>query len=213
MALVPLSTRRLLLRGLVPGDLDAVFSILGDEETAAGMSWRLRDRTSAAHWLAKRIATEREADLSMWGIESLSAGELIGLCGFFPHAGEAEVELGYVVKAPWWGDGYATEAAQAAVGAAVQAGHRVYATIRTWNNASMVVAVRAGLQVDGEVRDDRGTLIIYRSPERMMIDASGIKGDTAAAFEVVEQSSLDLPATGVTIDDAQVQALRDADQR
>lgn len=163
MALVPLSTKRLRLRGLEQADLEAVHGILGDDEATAHVSWRQPSRASTSEWLEKRIAAERDCGLSMWGIERSNSGELIGLCGFFPRADEPEIELGYVVKASSWGDGYGTEAVRAAVGAVTQAGYRVYATIRPWNVASIIVAKRAGLHADGEVRDDRGTLVIYRA--------------------------------------------------
>ena len=53
---------------------------------------------------------------------------------------------------------------RAAVGVVTEEGHRIYATIRPWNIASIVVAERAGLEPDGEVIDARGPLLVYRSP-------------------------------------------------
>ena len=100
----------------------------------------------------------------MWGVETLASGELVGLCGFFPRPKDTDLELGYVIRACDWGRGYATEAVRAAVGAVTEEGHRIYATIRPWNTASIVVAERAGLEPDGEVIDARGPLIVYPLP-------------------------------------------------
>lgn len=141
-----------------------VFSILGDEATVARVSWRQGSLESTAEWLGKRIMAEKDRGLSMWGVETLGTCELIGLCGFFPRPSDTALELGYVIKACHQGNGYATEAVRAAVEAAVNGGHRVYATIRPWNSASIVVAERAGLRPDGELSDDRGPLTVYRSP-------------------------------------------------
>ena len=99
----------------------------------------------------------------MWAVEVLATGEMVGLCGFFPHDGAEETEVGYVIKAPLWGRGYATEATQAAVASALLAGLPLYATIRPWNTGSIRVAERAGLWLDERIEDDRGQLLVYRS--------------------------------------------------
>ncbi len=99
----------------------------------------------------------------MWAVEALATDEMVGLCGFFSHEGVGETELGYVIKAPLWGRGYATEATQAAVTSALRAGYRLYATIRPWNSGSIRVAERAGLCLDERAEDDRGQLLVYRS--------------------------------------------------
>jgi RimJ/RimL family protein N-acetyltransferase len=164
VSLVPLTTERLRLRALTVADHPKVFDVLGDEQTTARVSWRQPDLESARAWLERRIEEQREHRVSMWAVEALTTGEMIGLCGFFSHAGANETEVGYVIKARLWGRGYATEAAQAAVASAAQAGHRLYATIRPWNIGSIRVAERAGLRLDERIEDDRGQLLVYRSP-------------------------------------------------
>jgi len=161
--LVPLTTDRLRLRALTVADHAEVFDVLGDEPTTARVSWRQPDPESARAWLDRRIEDQRRNGLSMWAVEALALGEMVGLCGFFSHDGVYETELGYVIKAPLWGRGYATEAAQAAVASALQAGHRLYATIRPWNIGSIRVVERAGLRLDESTEDDRGQLLVYRS--------------------------------------------------
>ena len=48
----------------------------------------------------------------------------------------------------------------------------------------------------------------------MTVDGNGIRIEPVTADDVVEQDGrLVIPAAGVTVDDALVQALRDADQR
>ena len=161
---MPLSTDRLRLRALEPDDLEDLFGLLSDDPAVGRVSWRQESRESTAQWLEQRIFTESSLGLSMWGVETLARGELVGLCGFLPRPKDPDVELGYVIRACDWGRGYATEAVRAAVGVVTGEGHRIYATIRPWNIASIVVAERAGLEPDGEVIDSRGPLIVYRSP-------------------------------------------------
>ncbi len=163
MSLVPLTTKRLRLRALTAADHSQVFGVLGDEETTAWVSWRQPDADSARRWLDRRIEQQRRCGLSMWSVHELATGQMVGLCGFFAHDGRDEIELGYVIKAPLWGRGYATEATQAAVASALRAGRRVYATIRPWNIRSIRVAERSGLSVDERVEDARGELLVYRS--------------------------------------------------
>ena len=84
--------------------------------TTAGVSWRQATRDGAQQWLQRRISDERTYGLSMWGVEHRELRRLVGLCGYFPR-GEPELELGYVILAPYWGNGLATEAGGAVIGA------------------------------------------------------------------------------------------------
>lgn len=106
---------------------------------------------------------EQRHGLSMWAVELLESSEMVGLCGFFPHKQSDEIEIGYVIKACSWGKGYASEAAVAAVDAVHAAGILIYATIRPGNLGSIRVAERVGLKADGQVEDERGPLLVFRS--------------------------------------------------
>jgi RimJ/RimL family protein N-acetyltransferase len=79
----------------------------------------------------------------------------------FSHDG-SEIELGYVLASEWT-QGYATEAS-AAVTAALEAGFWIYATIRSTNSASLRVADKLGHRPDGQILDERGTLLFFRLP-------------------------------------------------
>jgi len=60
---------------------------------------------AALHWVSG-LAKGEEA----FGIEF--GGELIGICGFSPE-NNGDAELGYWIGKPYWGQGFATEAASA----------------------------------------------------------------------------------------------------
>lgn len=160
MPIAPIEAKRVRLRPLVEADLDAVFGILGDAVTTANVSFRQPDKPSAAAYLARRMQQERDHGLSMWGVEHKASLDLIGLCGFFLHD-PPKVELGYVIHASHWGQGYATEAAAAALTAVQGTDWEVFATIRPTNLASLAVAAKIGLTKSGTIEDDRGVLIVF----------------------------------------------------
>ena len=161
--IVPITTARLRIRALADADLDAVYAIVGDETVTAGATWFQPDLDSCRAYLARRIANEAELGFSLWGVERLEEGDLIGLAGYFPH--EDELELGYALRADCWGRGYATEAALAVLDASRPLGRSVYATIRSTNARSLSVAEKIGLAPTGEtIVDERGTKLVFRWP-------------------------------------------------
>ena len=162
MALVPIKTRRFILRALGPSDGPGVFRILGHAQTTADVSFGQPDLESAASWLGRRCENERSHGFSMWGAQLREASQLVALCGFFPTETDGEVELGYVVHAGCWGRGWATELASAAVGVIRKRGLSVVATIRPSNTASIRVAEKIGMHQQGARLDKRGELLVFR---------------------------------------------------
>lgn len=161
ISLKPISTERLVLRPLTEDDEEAVFRILNDETTTAGVSWRQPTREGARAWLHRRIEDDRTRGASMSAVEQRGTSEVVGLCGFFPR--ESQLELGYVIHAQFWRRGFAKEAVRACVEQAVRSGYRIYATIRPMNGASIRVAESAGLRLTRKIEDDRGGLLVYES--------------------------------------------------
>jgi len=63
--------------------------------------------------LQQEIATEAEFGLQYWPIFLLSTGEHIGCCGLRPYDLDQNVyEIGFHIRSPKWGQGFATEAAR-----------------------------------------------------------------------------------------------------
>ncbi len=141
-----------------------MFAVLGDSVTTAKVSWGQPNLDTCREWLGRRIENEAGLGYSFWGVERLDRiGLVVGLCGYFPH--DNELELGYVIRADYWGHGYATEAARAVLGASRLLGQDVYATIRSTNAASLGVARKIGLVGHGETtEDERGGLLVFRRP-------------------------------------------------
>jgi len=137
---------------------------LGHEPTTREVSFGQPTLEAATKWLHRRMVNQQSAGFSMWGVDEHEEERLVGLCGFFPTDDPHVAELGYVMHADFWGRGWATEAASAAVFAMTASGRHVVATIRPDNRASQRVATKAGLAEVGEKTDSRGLLTIWRKP-------------------------------------------------
>lgn len=90
------------------------------------------------------------------------AERFAGYCGLTAgHASPAEPELAYELLRRYHGRGYATEAARAVVDAAAGTGRRrLWATVRTWNDASFRVLDKVGFErTDRVTTDDFGDTV------------------------------------------------------
>lgn len=159
--LAPIRTARLTLRPLREDDRLSAVRILSCPKTMQKVRGGPLTAEAADAWLARRIADEAEHGYSMWGVEH-SEG-LIGFCGFFPTAG-GELDLAYVIHHEHQDQGFASEAAIAAVNSALRANLQVFATIRPENLSSMRVSEKAGLHRTDERLATKPELVVFRLP-------------------------------------------------
>jgi ribosomal-protein-alanine N-acetyltransferase len=141
-------TERLRLRPLTARDTARIALLAGDWDVAR-MTARIPYPYSiqlAEQWIGGLADGE-----VVRGIER--RGRLIGVCGYMPHDSRS-AELGYWIGKPWWGQGFATEAARAVVGHcfAVAGFERVTCGHFIDNPASGKVIAKLGFQF---VRVDR----------------------------------------------------------
>ncbi len=102
-----MKTARLTLRPLRADDAGRI-AVLGGDWEVASMTGRIPypySEVAALQWVQDLAEGE-----IVFGIEH--AGELIGICGYSP-SGDGSAELGYWIGKPYWGEGFATEAADA----------------------------------------------------------------------------------------------------
>ena len=80
-----------------------------------------------------------------------SGDEYCGSVGMHIEREHGRAEIGYWIGVPYWGRGYASEAAQAAVahGFGELGLNRIYATVFGGNTASRRVAEKAGMKYEG----------------------------------------------------------------
>lgn len=154
-----LRTERLVLTALTVADLDAIQPIFGAPGRLMGDGESTPEQTR--DWLARRELRRREAGLCWYGLRRASEpeGPLLGDAGLFLGRTGDEPEIGLEVAPEHRGLGLATEAARAVVAAGHAVAPRIWATVRTWNTASLTVLARAGFVTDRVERDDRGELV------------------------------------------------------
>ena len=135
-------------------------------ETAEDAEWLARLFSARGHGeVTTEEAGERISTMNTT-MEALGIGVLvlrvkpdldpIGYCGLIiGRASFDEPELVYELLPRAHGQGYATEAADAVLHAAVATGrHRIWATVRTWNLASLRVLEKLGFRNDHNTTED-----------------------------------------------------------
>jgi RimJ/RimL family protein N-acetyltransferase len=114
-----LETARLRLRRFVQADLDRLVELDSDPEVMRYITYGVAtSRERYEHEILPRWLAFYEAvpSLGYWAAESKDSGEFIGWFHLRPDRFDAgELELGYRMKRPVWGQGYATEGGRALV--------------------------------------------------------------------------------------------------
>lgn len=116
MNIPTLTTARLVLRGFTEDDVDPLYRILSDADALRYFpDPRPPSRERVQKIISNQLQHWEEHRYGWWALEPRSNEELIGWSGlqFIPET--AEVEVGYLLGQPFWGQGLATEAAQACV--------------------------------------------------------------------------------------------------
>lgn len=145
---VVLETSRLILRLHVMQDADALEAVLGDP---VGMEFypAALDRQGVKDWIIRNMARYQRDGFGKWAVLMKGTGEIVGSCGCALQEveGRNEIEVGYNLRRDLWGNGYATEAAQACTEYAFRelGAVRVISMIRPENLRSIRVAEKNGM--------------------------------------------------------------------
>lgn len=159
MTLNTLETDRLILRRQRVGDA-AVFHRLWTERDERVPPHRRRDLeghpTEAD--IAAQIRNEQEAaGPGLLTVERKDTADVIGYCGlvFQGNGAPDEPELAFELLRAVHNRGYATEAGQAVITWASEAGYRrLWATVWDWNVASRRVLEKRGFRDSGQLNPD-----------------------------------------------------------
>jgi RimJ/RimL family protein N-acetyltransferase len=152
-----LESDRLLLREIRNEDFEAFASFMADPDVvrhlhgkpmARADSWRLM-ATGIGHWVLRGYGA--------WAVERKSDGAFMGRVGLINPEGWPGLEVGWTLGKPYWGQGYATEAAIMSLRYAFlsQPVDRMISCIAPENKASQAVALRIG-----ETKGPRQELVI-----------------------------------------------------
>lgn len=164
--MIILQTERLLLRHLVPEDLDALYALYRDPEMRRYYpdGTRTLDETrEELEWFLN--GHPRHPELGLWATADRATGEFLGRCGLLPWTldGVFEVEVAYMIAKHRWGEGLATEAAEGIVRHArdTLGLRRLIALVTPGNEASAAVARKVGMAFEREHTDEFGLCHIY----------------------------------------------------
>ena len=101
-------TTRCYIREMTAEDMDALYEILTDEETAKYLPAKAGSRAEELEKLVSYVSCVYSFfGYGYWGVFSKENGSLIGRAGF--KEGAYPLEAGYVIKRSEWGKGFATE--------------------------------------------------------------------------------------------------------
>jgi len=156
MVFTPLQTERLTLRLHARSDIAALMPLIGAREVAA-TTLRIPYPYTEADAQDFIAGTQEEllngSGLRL-GIVVRESDTLCGGVGLRIEPDHRRAELGYWIGVPYWGKGYATEAARAMVkyGFETLQLHRVFASHIVSNSASARVLRKIGMRHEGSQR-------------------------------------------------------------
>jgi len=161
-----LETDRLILRHLLPDDLDNLFALYSDpkirryfpegtltyEETKEELEWFLNGHP-------------KHPGLGLWATILKESDQFIGRCGLLPWTidGQNEVEVAYLIARGYWRQGLGTEAALAILqyGFEQLSLSRLICMIDPANIASRRVAEKIGMTLEKEMDGFEGDNIPF----------------------------------------------------
>ncbi len=160
-----LLTERLRLRPLRGSDFPDYAALYSDREVVrylagGGAPW---DRGRAWRHLAFMIGHWQLDGFGIWAVEHRPTAAFLGVVGFAAPEGWPGFELAWALARPFWGFGYATESARAALSHAfdVWRQERVISLIHPENRASIRVAERLGESLEGRIQHLGREMLCY----------------------------------------------------
>jgi RimJ/RimL family protein N-acetyltransferase len=141
-----LETERLILRAFSPDDFETFASFMADEDVMRYLTGHPMSRAEAWRSLAVSIGHWHLRGYGTWAVERKEDGAFMGRVGMINPEGWPGLEVGWTLGKPYWGSGYATEAAAAALNFAflTQPVDKIISCIHPDNAASQAVAKRIG---------------------------------------------------------------------
>lgn len=160
-----LETDRLLIRPWTPEDRPPFREVMSDPAVMQYIHGGLPySEDELDEFLARQAHQLAEHDFCMGATIERATGRFIGISGVQPLGTTGNLEIGWIFARDAWGQGYATEAGQAAMHHVLHtlARPRVVAIIDPDNEPSKRVAARLGMQYEARYT---GSQLGHRKPE------------------------------------------------
>ena len=168
-----LETERLILRPIGQADALAIFEYASDPDVTKWVAWPRHTTIDDTLDFIRNYALRgyREGQLGPYGITLKEAGDdsVVGTIGTLWTSREhAEMEFGYVLAKPFWGQGFTTEACKIVLEHAFQTTHvhRIQACCVPDNYGSRRVLEKVGFVHEGLMRDK-----LYHQEKDVFLDA------------------------------------------
>ncbi|WP_416972457.1 GNAT family N-acetyltransferase [Streptomyces sp. 4F14] len=149
-------TDRLELRELRPADADAVFAVYGSELATAHLSFEPRTHDEVRDMVTRARTSARTEPRTEYVLAVAAPTTLIGVARLAsdPHQPRAAT-LGFALNPASWHTGLGTETVRLLLALAFEdlALHRVWGARAPANEASARTMTRAGMTVEGRIRE------------------------------------------------------------
>jgi ribosomal-protein-alanine N-acetyltransferase len=161
-----LETKRLILRHLIPDDLDNLFALYSDPQVRRYFpegTLSYEQTREELEWFLDSY--QEHPELGLWATIHKETNRFIGRCGLLTWTIDQrdEIEIAYMLARAYWRQGLGTEAAQAIrdYGFEQLQLSRLICLIDRDNSASIGVARKIDMTFEREGRDDKGPFLLY----------------------------------------------------
>lgn len=162
--MVVIETHRMTLRQMGMPDVDHLQGIFADPE-AMRCYPSTKDVGETRRWIQWNLDSYQQHGFGLWIASLKPTSQFAGQCGLALQEveGRQEVEIGYLFLRPLWGQGLATEAAQACRdhGFARLGFPRLISLIDPANVASRRVAEKVGMTLEKDITKWGKRLCVY----------------------------------------------------
>ncbi|CAN5493448.1 GNAT family protein [soil metagenome] len=172
---VTMKTKRLTLREFEDADLAAVHDYAQDAETTKYLEWGPNTLKETTVFLNESLGFQKEKPRVTFDMAIISDSDhrLLGACSVTILDKKKKLAaLGYVLNSKFWGQGYATEAANALAKFAFEelGMDKILATCDSQNEGSESVMQKIGMQKEQKLAKDKFIKGMYRDTLVYSID-------------------------------------------